>query len=685
MSLIDIINEEILLQENPNQAIKFLKTKNLDPTTNPEGKRILNSITGITRGDGYTYLLTRFHLIDKLPINDLQKLHDYFKQNREQITRLPKPVVSYETYRQLRQDIDDLESMRVLKKLYNELPAILKQQHQTLPIQRKQELKDLAGKFNTILTPEQQNFFIKKVSGYRDINNFIDNLKNYIFSIENKEDYTSIKQKIEATPNAFVAYDNPDKNIIIAHINAFDASKTLGCTSSWCITRDPQFWRNYKKGGNKYFFIWDFKYPASNMNYLIGTAYDPKNPSHSRTHLKDNKSVNFETVLKKKRLSNKIFDAYIKDFAERLLQGYGAASGLVVAMKNAKEDPIPLVDLIQKSNVITQFGKSENVYYDNGVIELGLSKEQMKEMLELGDEFDWINNTAYSYYGSRDYDTDEVNYMYSGLNKDNLELLYDLARKIGVPQKEVEGFAEKEGAIYKFLDKYGFTVISDTYASEYSEAQDEAEKNAAKELINEVPFDVDDAKFTVDNMLTYMVNNEITADNFDQLIEQVKEKLPEFSYDSISEARYTDMDLDNLNIEVKKDIEKIINEIETDETSPYYTRAKTISRTNDELSQMGFKLLGSDDDDIAEKKFTNMKIIVNDAEIDEDTDGVVVTASLIYNDSYYKKKRKPAPKSRKIKVPIKSLRNYIQQPEIPFKIDETKLKKLVLEEILTLI
>jgi len=117
---------EGLLFENPNQAIKFLKEKNLDPQVSQEGKKIFDTINNITRGDGYTNLLTRFHVNEKMPIDDIKKLYDYLKQNKQHVNRLPKPVVTYNTYRELRRDLDSMEEMRTLKKLYDQLPSYLK-------------------------------------------------------------------------------------------------------------------------------------------------------------------------------------------------------------------------------------------------------------------------------------------------------------------------------------------------------------------------------------------------------------------------------------------------------------------------------------------------------------------------------------------------------------------------------
>ena len=290
MNLLNIY--KIILNESPNQAIKFLKEKNLDPATNPKGKRILDDINSITKGDGYTALLTRFHVTSGLPLPELQQLHEYLRINKDFLNRLPKPLVSYEKYRDLRNDIDHLEDQRIVKKVSNQLSPDLRQQAEGLTTIEKQYLKELSKKF-MLLTPEQQRHFMKKVFGYKDIKIYIENLQRYIYEVENKQDYNSTKEKIESTDNAHVVYDNPEQDIIIAHINSFDASKTLGCTSAWCITRDTSRFRQYKEGGKKYFFIWDYNYPIQDSNFFIATAYNENNPEGAQTHEHIDDVINF--------------------------------------------------------------------------------------------------------------------------------------------------------------------------------------------------------------------------------------------------------------------------------------------------------------------------------------------------------------------------------------------------------
>ena len=71
-----IIESEIYaINEHHNQAIKFLKDRNLDPDVSQIGKDVLDNIIQITNADGFTGLLTKFHVIDKLPFDEIKELY----------------------------------------------------------------------------------------------------------------------------------------------------------------------------------------------------------------------------------------------------------------------------------------------------------------------------------------------------------------------------------------------------------------------------------------------------------------------------------------------------------------------------------------------------------------------------------------------------------------------------------
>ena len=181
-------------------------------------------------------------------------------------------------------------------------------------------------------------------------------------------------------------------------------------------------------------------------------------------------------------------------------------------------------------------------------------------------------------------------------------------------------------------------------------------------------------------MLTYYVDNELTASNFDELFAQIKEKLPEFSYEDLDSARYYDIDLDDLNREIKNDLEKIILDIESDENHPYYEQALTLDLAHQQLRGMGFKSSKSISDIIGELKLKSLTIQVKNVQREEQDDGsyqVMAKVYLMYNPKFYAKIGQQVPKTRAVKIPFTSLKHYVDQLELPIVSEINKIKSMM--------
>lgn len=659
------ITEELLFFENVNQTKNFLKSKNLDPNTNTTGKNIFDTITGITRGDGYTYLLTRFYLNDNVPIERLKNLHDYIKQNKTILTKLPKPILSYETYEELYQDIIDFEGNRFLKKLINELPLNLRKQYETLNDDEKNIIKNAADDYYSKLTKDHRRYFMDSISGYKDIGVVINNLVGYIHAVVSGQDYFSIKKKIENTPDTEIVYDDLNKKILIAHIKTFESSTILGCTTKWCISRDKEHWNSYRRGGKNIFFIWDFNYTPNNDYYLVGVAYYRKKPEHSATHVKGNDKVSLGAILKSKGLTYDIFDNYIDELIKSKLNVNDI--DLMDALMNYDDNPDLLINVISNSNIINSFNTSDGVSYDDDVVYLGLSDTEMADMLEIDyDGFNYIyaiSNGRYYY----EVDDDELNYMYNRLDNDTIALVKKLLKKIGVSDEMIGNISE-EGVLKNLFEKMGWGEMFDEYIYYINDAINVAMREKALRILNEIPFDIVNGSFIVGNMISYMEKHHITAHNFDELIDEIKNNLPEISYEALNDVIYDNnvLDLRYLNGYVLDFVGDII------QNNEYWLQNKLIDIIK-VLHKWGFEVLIGKN--YAVKEYKNMKIIVNDIDVDENINDTIVTATLYYNEHYYHNiLGKPKPQNRKIKVPLNKLRNYIQQLEIPFDMNETKSK-----------
>ncbi len=654
---ISILFEE-LLNENPNQAIKFLKEKNLDPATNPTGKKIFDDIVNITKGDGYTFLLLKFYLRDRIPLLDIEKLHEYLRENKLYLNNLPRPVVEYNSFIKLKRDIEYLQSERSSKRLYNQISPLLKQQLNQLPVQNKQTFKVLAQKFEQ-LPREKQRSFMKKVFGFKDINVLMDNMEEYMNLIESGNDYENIKNKIISTPDAHLIYANPDTEILIAHINSFDASKKLGCTSAWCITREFSRYIQYKAGGNYYFFIWDYKYPVNDPNFFIATAYSPSYPNNSRTHehINDN-LISFNDVIVSKDLNYNIFNDYIDKFKLERQKKYNSNSPIFKALQT--NDHKSIVSIIKKSNVFKEYGEYDpHVPRYHGTVIVGINKRNMEEILDLGDGFDYIKEIATINY-SQIYsaDSDELNYMASVLSTDNLKLLSQLAKNVGInDEDELNELENEDGKLTSFLYEYDFDEINETYIEQYSLANGLSQQNEAKRLLDKLPlyFDnYDRTSFDIDTMVEYFIENNLNANNFDELIDEIKENIPYFGYDSINEAGFHNVDFDQLNKKIKEQVENILYDMENDEDNIYYDNIQMRKNGGEYLRKFGFEIYDKKGN-FATLITNNIKIIVTDLNLIKDDEGDIIMANVTI---YEQNDIEP---TRKVKIPLTSIKNYIDQ------------------------
>lgn len=672
---------EEILNENPNQAIKFLKDKNLDPTVNPKGKEILDAITGFTKGDGYTALLTKFHIDENLNFEYLQSLYQRLKDNKSDLNRLPIPVVNYKSSIELVNDLYNLGYQKVIRKLYKSLSPLLQRQMDNLKSNDGlwTALRNVAIEFFKLST-EHQRQFMKKAFSYKSLATFSVSLRNYVEAVKGGIDYDSIKSKINATENAFLIYDNPKKGIIIAHIYSFDAANELGCTTAWCIAKDIERFKEYKEYNNYYFYIWDYNYPIDDPNFFIATAYNLTNPESSKTHEHtDDGILNLSVVLNEKKLDFRIFQNYLFEFKKTEQSLHKSQGGLAQALRNKNIDQI--LEIIDNSAIAEQYRMKPyetRLSYEKE-IDLRISKKAMIDMLNLGDQFESISYAAEG-VDSGSWDSQEAEYMNHGLNNENLNITINVAKMLGVSAKEYSSFKDTEGAISSFLENYGMSSVVENYLSDYSDAQAEAEHQAARALVDQIPFDVLGGKFEINAMKEYYDKNNLTADNFDELIEEIKTKLPEFSWEELAEARYTEADLSRLNENFKDKMEAIITDIETDNENPYYERAHIMRESINYLEKLGFKITNNAEDEIARLGLPNMSITVTSLEskpIDDDNYTIIVYATIEYNKFYYQKKKTPLPHTKKVKVPLTSLRNYIYQYQLPFKELKEQIYKVI--------
>lgn len=666
--------DEALILENTNAAKKYLEQMNMGVET-PEGKKILDTITNITRGDGYTLLLTKFLVNDKLPIDDIKKIHDYIKNNKQVLKSLPKEASTYDSYRNFKLDVDKLEDSRIIKKLFNELDAELKNEYKNASPQVKQQFNEIARKYDN-LDNDIKKQITSKIKSFKQIEEFNSYVNNVIDSVATGSDIKTVYEKVKNTEKADIVHVKD--NILIANIRSFEASQTLGCTSSWCITRNQTWYNNYRKGGKYFFFIWDFNYPSSENEYLVGTAFNPQSPERSETFVKDNIRTSLAGTIDSKGLDMSILSNYVEKHKEEAkmelekLVGEGNSFlGLVVKANNGNENAM---DALQNLIATEMQIDPDNVVVSTNYITFE-NKEDFFSFIDLDTEsYDYIYAIANAhYYNNEDFynldDKDaEISYL---MNSEIEELFKTLARHTGLHVKykdddwgggtyQVANFLKDIGKYDEYMEKFG---------SEYDNANTRAKQNHAEELISNLGFD-DEGAIELSTIINKAIENNENYTTFTEFTQSLP--VDEINYDAMYGGS-ENVDYDELFSEMTSFLNDIESDLDSDD-SQVYKNAQAYQKIEQTLKDLGFNL---DVKDSLGKLETEDRVI-EILQMDED----MAKVKIYYKPEYYHENglEKPTDKTGNIKP--ENLVNYVKQMQLPLKEHmREKSKQLLMERM----
>ena len=127
----------------------------------------------------------------------------------------------------------------------------------------------------------------KKLASYKSQEQFEKVLRDYINSI-NEFDNKSVKLKSE-NKNAEIILE--EENLLILKIRDFEASKSLGAGTSWCISKTESFFNSYvTRNSNHQYFVYDFSKNSKDRDSRIGITIKP-NGDHKAAHYKNDNSA----------------------------------------------------------------------------------------------------------------------------------------------------------------------------------------------------------------------------------------------------------------------------------------------------------------------------------------------------------------------------------------------------------
>ena len=226
---------------------------------------------------GYFPLFIKFRYRDKISIERIKTLYGLISQYRQLLTSRKIQPLTYDNFEKLDDDINRAiiynEDLKFAKSfISNKYIHLLDDEG----IKLFGEIRKHESSHSKI-----QEYLTKKIAAYKTPQEFNEALKKLLNSLAGNFDSDTISIEVESKGGEIV---HQDKNCIIAKIPNFEVSKKLGSTS-WCISRNASYWKQYVNNYGIQYFVWTFslkdprKYKTLNLNVsdnrsLIGITVD---------------------------------------------------------------------------------------------------------------------------------------------------------------------------------------------------------------------------------------------------------------------------------------------------------------------------------------------------------------------------------------------------------------------------
>jgi ankyrin repeat protein len=446
-----------LMNEDMQKAKSVITKNNIDPK-DPD---FLQIQVWLKKRPGFLGLFTKFRFDDKIPMIDLERLSDNLFELKDLLGQLPKPVIQYQNFEELEDDLRDLQSYRKAKLFFNALLPAQKNWYRDADTNTKSKVDNLALELNK-LPKETQQAFIKKLARYKTLTELIESLEGFV----NQEwDYDLIKNKILNTQGAELVYANPERELLIARIYTFTASKALLSDTSWCIKDSKTHWDTYVGAEYKFnaqYSIWDFAVPFSDIHTRVGVTIDQDGNVYKPSN--NNNAAHFKD------------DTQIRDFDQYAKQ-YNIPLNVLKPMSiSEKEDKQKEIELLYEFKAAIRTSDNEKIFYlfDNGLNPFTDDNAVMNLALVNCDEelFNKLIND-YGYKIDGFIEVNSVNYEYidyvamqTQKNKDFIIFLYDKGCHIHTNYKFplTLSIAMDDVDFYKYLLTKGYRSSDEVYA-----------------------------------------------------------------------------------------------------------------------------------------------------------------------------------------------------------------------------
>ena len=435
------------LFENIQRAKKLLSDKKIKDDTD------FNKISELlNKNPGYIYQFTKWRYSDKIPMDDIEKVIDVVKNNKNVINLLKKNLIKYVKFEELSDDLTEANYKAIVNKFLTE--AIW---YKSLRKNIKDYLSKNKEKSGTIidfikLETKLQKEFLSTLKYYK-LNNvtadsFFDEMENFIEKKSLRSD--EVYSKLEERGDKLKIVYNKD-NVIIITTRDKETVKEFG-SQKWCIVYSDNYFNSYigSKATQQYICL-NLNLPNSNYNSLFGVTINPDGKaSNGATQDSDNKNKGMDFIVKSLGVGGDVF----KPLGDNEL---------------SELNPINLIN----SGII-------NKLTENQISKLDI-QTKLKHRLLKDDEI-------------KDLDAEDkvLNGYIEFLTKDDItELPQDLIEKYEIPLSEEQikekdsGFKLRTGK-FKYLTKEEIEVLGDKFGEDFNDVNGVKEWYKGMNLIDKL-------------------------------------------------------------------------------------------------------------------------------------------------------------------------------------------------------
>lgn len=284
------------------------------------------------------------------------------------------------------------------------------------------------------------------------------------------------------------------------------------------------------------------------------------------------------------------------------------------------------------------------------------------------DGLNYLESVSSRYY-EEDWDSYQVNYMWNYFDPETENLMIKLLKYVGIKNSELDRLID-EGELSKILEKFGFKdKIEEAFLTEHSNMVERAKNEAASadlEKYNSLPIEFDRGRDPsiniedINNFISAVISIDPTISNFEDAVIALLESTDLSGAELYELEYYNYEDPTELNIEMRRIIESVIEDIEDEGYGEYFEKINTI------LDTLKFK------NDIFENELVKVIILEKTPEEFDEITPQMIEDPTIKIEFINKKSNKKEIGN----IKLSSLPNYVQNYQLFEEL--TRIKKMMI-------